>query len=321
MKTTKINLLYSKPKIHIAKKKFNYKLIPCIEKGHKWYVYYYYLNPVTKKLDKFIETQGVNEIDNLEIRTNAIKNLREAVELYLLEYNPYENKQEPILCNGLWTKPKIFIAANNIDEELHIDKNSNWYVYYHFLDSKTNNLKLFKAFSNFKEIQNTDERILTLKNLQYSLEQKLSNGYNPFNEELTHKITDSQLKYYQKLDEERHNSQSKYSSVFKSLELEKIFHEILINENVINKENMPKRKFNTVTYNSFKIANRIQNQLFNTESLKTFVEFLEDKYNFKPKNKTKFANINNKLNSKIANFVEQKLEEHENSQKRTKANL
>lgn len=102
--------------------------------------------------------------------------------------------------------------------------------------------------------------------------------------------------------------------VFLSQETENIFHKLLLSEDVITNENKPKRRFNTVSYNTFKIINRLHRNIFSTNSLNTFVEFLISKYHFEPNNKTKFANINNNLSKKIEEFIRKELEKLESSQ-------
>ena len=106
--------------------------------------------------------------------------------------------------------------------------------------------------------------------------------------------------------------------VFNSFLTEDIFHKILLNENVIDKNNKPKHSFNAVAYNSFKMINSLHIEIFNTNKLKTFVEFLEVKYNFKPSNKSKFANKTNNLVSKIEGFVFKEIEKIKSSQKTNK---
>lgn len=83
--------LYTKPKIHYYKEEVNGKLKPVIKTGKYWYVYYFFRNPNTGKLQKFTEKQGVNTINNLTERKKYIKNLQKAVLLYLQKgYNPFE---------------------------------------------------------------------------------------------------------------------------------------------------------------------------------------------------------------------------------------
>jgi hypothetical protein len=114
---------------------------------------------------------------------------------------------------------------------------------------------------------------------------------------------------------EKNNSKNAFNfQIFKSLEKEEIFHKLLIKENVIDEKNIPKHRFKTVTYNTFNIIDRIKNEFFSTNQLNTFVEFLEKKYNFKNKNKTKFANKNSTLSSEIEKFIIEELKKLKNSQ-------
>ena len=66
------------------------------------------------------------------------------------------------------------------------------------------------------------------------------------------------------------------------------------------------------------MINSLHIEMFNTNKLKTFVEFLEVKYNFKPSNKSKFANKTNNLVSKIEGFVFKEIEKIKSSQKTNK---
>ena len=83
--------LFTTPKIHIPTVSNDGKENPIIIKGKYWYVYYWYRNPKTNKLEKFIEKKGINRIDNLVLRQKAIKNLQKAIHRYLQEgFNPFE---------------------------------------------------------------------------------------------------------------------------------------------------------------------------------------------------------------------------------------
>jgi len=316
-----IDFLWSKPEIFIAKKRFNNELKPCIEKGFNWFVYYYYLNPKTKKLKKFKVTLGINQIKNFDKRTRAIKNLRKATERYLLEYNPfmllknnpYEISEENILINNLWRKPKIFIAMQNTDGKLCPDIKYDWYVFYYFLNTNTNKIKLFKVKESINKTLNINERVFAIKNLRDKLEQKLINGYNPFIKKNSHLLNNNEYAHYLKMLEEKNLLNGNSSSVFVDLKAEKTFHQILVNENVIDENNAPKHRFQTVVYNSFNLTNKIHDKIFKTKTLKTFVEFLEVKYHFEPSNKTKFGNKNHNLILKIIDFVEAQIK-NESSQ-------
>lgn len=87
--------LFSEVKIYIPKKLVNGRLKPCVEKGCDWHVYYYYRNPVTNKMQKFIEKRGINRIKTYTDRKKAANNLKKALTKYLQEgYNPFEFRQE-----------------------------------------------------------------------------------------------------------------------------------------------------------------------------------------------------------------------------------
>ena len=105
-----INILkkmFTKPKIFIPKIEKNGKLIPTIEKGKYWYVYYFYRNPTTGLLEKFVEKQGINTIKTLTERHQYAKNLQKAVLLFLQKgYSPFEERKTELL-----TKTEITIEA------------------------------------------------------------------------------------------------------------------------------------------------------------------------------------------------------------------
>lgn len=314
MSNIDINLQWSTPKTYIAKKEFNYELMPCIEIGYDWYVYYYYLNPKTKKFEKIKEDGGINELKSIELRTRAIQNLREAVERFLLEYSPFEIK-EINTSDDSWSIPDIYIASEYINEKLSLDIDSDWYVFYYFLDPKTNKRQFFKEKGIINKIEKVNDRIIALKNLRNSIEQKLIKGFNPIDEKGGIKITKDEYKEFINLKRKNELNIKKYSSVFKDSKSEEIFHNILLNRNVIDKKNEPKRGFNSVVYNSFNLIISLHDRIFNTKTLNVFVEFLEEKYNFKPSDKTKFGNINHKLNQEIADFVEEELKSSRNTNK------
>lgn len=85
--------LYSEPKIFIPTKKVKDKVVPCIDKGCTWYVYFYYRNPETNKLQRFRVKKGINLIVPVTNRIKAIKLLRKAVAKHLqMGYSPFEVK-------------------------------------------------------------------------------------------------------------------------------------------------------------------------------------------------------------------------------------
>jgi integrase len=94
-------IMFTKPKIHIPKE-INSKgnLAPVIGPGKYWYVSYSYRNPKTGKLKEFREKKGINSINSITLRKEAIRNLQKAVEQFLqLGYSPFESRKEDELNN------------------------------------------------------------------------------------------------------------------------------------------------------------------------------------------------------------------------------
>lgn len=138
-----INLLkkmYTNPKIYIPKIEVDGKKVPTIEKGKYWYVYYYFRNPVTGNLEKFIEKQGINLIKTITERKRAAKNLQKAVLLYLQKgYNPFEEFEESIVDKDVFTMQEAFKLA--IDEKSKVWSKA----------TKKGNVVIFNLFINFLE--------------------------------------------------------------------------------------------------------------------------------------------------------------------------
>lgn len=85
--------LFSEVKIYIPKKLVKNILVPCVDKGCDWYVYYYYRNPYTDKMQKFMEKRGINSYKTLAKRKKAANNLRKALTRFLqLGNSPFEAK-------------------------------------------------------------------------------------------------------------------------------------------------------------------------------------------------------------------------------------
>lgn len=80
-------------KIYIPKK-LNSKgiLVPTIEKGKRWYVYCYFRNPKTGRMDyKYRVYYGINNFKTIRDRTQASKNLKKALEQLIDDgFNPFE---------------------------------------------------------------------------------------------------------------------------------------------------------------------------------------------------------------------------------------
>lgn len=85
-------------KIYIPKKlNSKGKLVPTIEKGKRWYVYCYFRNPKTGKMDyKFRAYYGINNFKTVRDRTACAKNLKKAVEILIDDgFTPFEKFIEP----------------------------------------------------------------------------------------------------------------------------------------------------------------------------------------------------------------------------------
>lgn len=110
--------MFSTPKLYIPKIKGTNK--PDISKS--WYVFYYYRNNKTGKMQKFIEKRGINRFKNITQRKEAGNNLRKARH-YLLQngYSPFAFKEE--------TQVLAETESFTISEALNIalkEKNKVW---------------------------------------------------------------------------------------------------------------------------------------------------------------------------------------------------
>lgn len=284
---TDINLTWSKPEIFIAKKDD----LPWIGKKYKWYVYYYYLNPETNKLEKFIETMGINKIMNTNEKIYAINNLRTALELFLGDsYSPFKSISEPVPQNNLWFRPTLQIIAKYVKGKLIPDIKSDWHISYHFRDPNTKKFEAIKHTSYINQIQDVDLRIVALKKERDLLEQKLINGFSPFDEkeieEKVYSITEEQYNYFQLL-KSANDSNSNYPLIFKDRRNEKIFFKFLKDENIIDeshnviKENRLSpcsHAFYNVTMDLF---NKNKNVLKKNVEKKDFRKFINNHFNKK----------------------------------------
>lgn len=130
--------MFTKPKIYIPTETINGKKVPTIKKGKYWYVYYYYRNPVTLRLEKFTEKQGINYIKTITERKKAIKNLQKAVLLYLQKgYNPFEEMGENLVNKETFSMKEAFKLAIN-------EKSKVWSI-----ATKKGNVTIFNLFKNW----------------------------------------------------------------------------------------------------------------------------------------------------------------------------
>lgn len=84
--------LFSDPKLYKATKLIDGEKVLTIEKP--WHIYYYYRNPETGLMEKFIEKNGLNSFKTVKARLAAGKNLCEALKRYLQDgHNPFEKRR------------------------------------------------------------------------------------------------------------------------------------------------------------------------------------------------------------------------------------
>lgn len=101
--------VFTNPKVYIPKKLENGKKVPNIDKH--WYVYYYFRNPNTGNLDKFIEKQGINRIKTVSERKKFANALKKALLKFLQEGNsPFKTKKAKIENKSLSVEEALTIA-------------------------------------------------------------------------------------------------------------------------------------------------------------------------------------------------------------------
>lgn len=85
---------YSIPKIYIPKDK-NGK--PTVAPGKQWYVYYYFRNPQTGKMQKFIYKEGINRYKTVKERKELARQLADAYhDLLKIGFDPFTKEGVPI---------------------------------------------------------------------------------------------------------------------------------------------------------------------------------------------------------------------------------
>lgn len=159
-------------------------------------------------------------------------------------------------------------------------------------------------FSCFNEVDlRSKESIQLLKNsIAHSdeiIEDFLVNGYNMlyYEHELLGEYEDA-LCYNGVLDRLNKFKFNLVSSIFVDDKAEEIFHEVLLNENVIDEEGNLKRGFQNVSYNFFCMPESVKSKIFKKNvDLKAFAKFLEDKYSKKVQNPDKMGNKNHLIDT------------------------
>jgi integrase len=85
--------LYSKVKLFVPK--VNGK--PSVAPGNRWYIYFYFENPITKKKEKFNYTRKINRLATVKERKEYGEALVTAYDMYLAGgFNPFEVTEEKI---------------------------------------------------------------------------------------------------------------------------------------------------------------------------------------------------------------------------------
>ncbi len=84
--------MYSEVKIYIPKKiNSKGKKVACVSKGCNWYVYFYYRNPVTNKMEKYMYKQGINRFKTVAERKEESKILQLSLQQLLANgFSPFE---------------------------------------------------------------------------------------------------------------------------------------------------------------------------------------------------------------------------------------
>lgn len=90
--TITFKIMYSEPKIFKRYKIKNGKKVACVDPGCNWYVYFYYRNPITNKMeDKYIYKNGINRFKTVASRTEEAKKLQLALKTLLNDgFCPYK---------------------------------------------------------------------------------------------------------------------------------------------------------------------------------------------------------------------------------------
>ncbi|MEB8345884.1 tyrosine-type recombinase/integrase [Flavobacteriaceae bacterium KMM 6898] len=88
----RIKPLYTDPKLHVPKKVVNGRKMPSVEKGKRWYVYFYFTDPDTGKYGKpFKIYRDINSFRSIKDRRKMGNFYRDAVHRWLKNgFDPYE---------------------------------------------------------------------------------------------------------------------------------------------------------------------------------------------------------------------------------------
>lgn len=258
------------------------------------------------------------DIDKIEIEIRKKRLINDKIKILESYYNLYINVFNDIEILDFAQNTNLYLSDKNkylesdfINDSLLYDFD---YIFYSIIYNNAN--IVFSYVFNFKwDIKG--RYIILNKIFEFYEAKQLLNYCDSEIKKLENKNSQKtiNLSEEKQLSSDNKMIQKEYSNrVFVSENAENIFHKLLCHENVIGKDNKPLRRFKTITYNSFKIANKLHHKLFKTYVLKIFVEFLKDKYNFKAEDTTKFANTNQNLISKIEDFIKEEFKKLENSE-------
>ena len=112
--------LYSEAKLYKTRKEGKPVIIP----GRNWFVYFYYRNPETNKMQKFTNTHRINQFKTIQERTEAGKNWCKAMNILLDQgYNPFS--YEGIVQKDFETK--IYTLKDGL-EHAYKNKIGTWKI-------------------------------------------------------------------------------------------------------------------------------------------------------------------------------------------------
>ena len=101
------------------------ELVPTVGKGKYWYVYCYFRNPKTGKMDyKFIVKSGINRFKTVKKRKKYSKYLKKALEILISEgFTPFEKFNEPQIDT---IENLDFITVENALQKAIAIKSKQW---------------------------------------------------------------------------------------------------------------------------------------------------------------------------------------------------
>ncbi|MCF2875451.1 MULTISPECIES: tyrosine-type recombinase/integrase [unclassified Tenacibaculum] len=164
-----LDTLFSDPKIYKYHEIKNGKKVVSTKKP--WHVYYYFRNPSTGLMEKFMKKSGINKETSISRRNAAAKNLQRAIKRYLQEgYSPFEEIQfnNDVVSENYTTIEAIKIAFEH--------KKNSWKE-----SSKDVNTVYYNSFVKWLKEKKIDKKpinYLTKKHISFylgDLSKRLSN--------------------------------------------------------------------------------------------------------------------------------------------------